>query len=243
MEEILKAILQGAMQQSGGQRQTGQSADIIGDLIKGVVGGQSPLPQTAPAPSGRSGAAAGGVDLNDIIGILIGGSQRSGVAQSGGIADILGAILGGGNAAGANGVVGGTRGVDPISQILSQKLGISPVIAQAIVTFFVGKFLLPKLQGVLQGSKKGVQGSSQDDQGDTTVDLDELLDQVDNPAALQTKFSNNGMAQELAQYTGIDEQQANIALQELVKIVGDQRSTLKPTNPKETDLKELLDTW
>lgn len=243
MEEILKAILQGAMQQSGGQPQTGQSADIIGDLIKGVLGGQSALPQTAPAPSGSSGATAGGIDLNDIIGILMGGSQRSGVAQSGGIADILGAILGSGNATGANGVLGGTRGSDPISQILSQKLGISPVIAQAIVTFFVGKFLLPKLQGVLQGSQKGAQGGYHNGQADSTVNLDELLDQSDNPAALQTHFSNSGMAQELAQYTGIDEQQANVALQELVKIVGDQRTTLKPANAKETDLKELLDTW
>lgn len=244
MEEILKAILQGAMQQqSGNQPQKGQSADLIGDLIKGVLGGQSPMPQKAPAPSSNAGATIGGIDLNDLIGILMGGSQRSGVAQSGGISDLIGAILGGGNAVGTNGVQGGARGVDPISQILSQKLGISPVIAQAIVTFFIGKFLLPKLQGVLQGASKSAQSGYQNKQDDTTINLDDLLDEADNPAALQTHFSNSGMAQELAQYTGIDEKQANVALQELVKIVGDHRTTIKPSNVKETDLKELLDTW
>ena len=68
---------------------SGQGGQILGQLIGGLMGGNT-----------RSGGAGGG--LADVLGDLTGGGTRSGGA-GGGLADILGSLMGGGRSGGTTG--------------------------------------------------------------------------------------------------------------------------------------------
>ncbi len=256
MNDILKAILENAARSQQAQqprRQQAQpqaAANPMEALIKGILGGGD-QPQQQRRQQAPPQQQAGGLGIDDLIGAVLGGSQRAGTQQSGGISDLINAVLGGGarSAGSSSGGLGGAA-INPIANILAQRLGIPPAIARAVVAFFMAKFV----GGMFNKNKQQQQQRQpeytprQDDYGyrrePETLDLDDILDDMDDDYALQGHFANNGMAQELAQMTGIDIKMANTALAEMAKIVGQERRTVKPVRPTaNNELKDLLDTW
>lgn len=270
MDDILKSILQGAAQQQVGGRQQAkpQQSDLMGEVLKGILGGGASAPAqqpqqggdmmgeilkgilgggATPQPQRQEQAPAGGMGINDILGSILGGSQRGGSTQGGGLADLIGTIIGGGGASGMGGgndmgILGGAA-VNPIAQILAKRLGISPQMAQMAVMFFMSYFMRRMAQPRAQ------QQPSQDQynigrakpQG-KSADLDDLLDIMDDSTAVESRFADSGMAQELAKASGMDPQTANRTLQEILKIVGEQRQAPR-MQPAESNLKGLLDQW
>lgn len=257
MNDILKAILENAArnaaQQQGARRAPApvqprpqsQAADPMQAILEGILGGaqQPAAPQQTP-----NGGGGGG--LQDLIGGILGGAQRSGMNQAGGIADLIG-ILGGGR---GGGIMGGNAGTNAIADMLAQRLGISPMIARVVVAFFVAKFMGKMAQGVQNRRQQGEQQPQQggdpydyeynpQDNADG-LDLDSILDDVDDNFALKGHFSDNGMATELAQMTGMDVKTANEALAEIAKMVGQERRAVRPVRvQKKSSLQDLLDTW
>ena len=256
MNEILKAILENAArnaaQQQGARRAPAvpqqpapsQAADPMQAILEGILGGaQRPAaPQPQQTPNGAGG-------LQDLIGGILGGAQRSGMNQAGGIADLIG-ILGGGR---GGGIMGGNAGTNAIADMLAQRLGISPMIARVVVAFFVAKFMGRMAEGVQQRRQQGATPQQPGDPYDYEynpqdnadgLDLDSILDDVDDNFALKGHFSDNGMATELAQMTGMDVKTANEALAEIAKMVGQERRAVRPVRvQKKSALQDLLDTW
>lgn len=232
MSDFLKAIIEGVAQaQQMQQPQRGrapsgraQSADPMADLLEQMMrGGTTQRRQQQQAPAGT-------IDMGDLIGTILGGSQRSGSTGNGGMADLIGAILGGGSQ---------QRGqINPIAQLLAEKLDIPPELAQVAVSFFISKFLSKQF-----GDNGQTRDSFDIGRAKDSIDLDDLLDNMDNSSGLQTHFSDTGMARELAQQSGMDEKTAANALEEIVKIVGQQRQQPRPVDGRKVNLKGLLDTW
>ena len=80
IEELMKAVLEGAQQQSGARRQQpAPGGDILGEIMKGVLGGQQQA-QRAPAQTDLGGIA-------DILGGVLGGGSR-GASTGNPIADM-----------------------------------------------------------------------------------------------------------------------------------------------------------
>lgn len=247
MNDLIQSILGG-----GGGRATGAPASSdLESLIGGILGGGQPSGRQAPrAPQGGSGAIGdliggilggqsggrapqGGRDpMSDLIGGLIGGSSRAG--GGGGMADIIGSVLGG--------AAGGRSGQasNPIINALAEKIGVSPQLAQMVVSFFMSRMLAKQLDKS-GGRVEDMQHGSGSAEGEY-VDLDNLLSFQDDDAALQTKFADSGMAHDLAKQSGMGEQEAAGALSALVKMLGAQRQIPKPVQPN-NDLKDLLDAW
>ena len=73
--------------------------------------------------------------------------------------------------------------------------------------------------------------------------LDHLLENANDKKALTAQLNQSGMAQELAQQTGMSPQAAGQSLQALVKLLSEQRQSPVPLQPQKVDLKHLLDTW
>lgn len=97
-KSILDALIQGAVQNKGGQG--GGLGDLLGQVLGGAAGGQQ-----------RGGAQQGGGGLGDLLGGLLGGGQpQAQVAPqqggAGGLGDLLGQVLGGAKG-GAQGGAGG----------------------------------------------------------------------------------------------------------------------------------------
>ncbi|HFC11538.1 MAG TPA: hypothetical protein ENJ56_01745 [Anaerolineae bacterium] len=227
---MLEGILGGGNQRQP-QRAPSQAQDPISGLLEGILGGGG-MPQAAPAaPQG-----AGGLDIGDLIGSLIGANASQGQPHQNGIADMIGAIMGGGAG-------GGSRSAaNPIANMLAQKLGIPPALAQAAVAFFMAKMFERKMQP--RAPRNDNSGGFQPQRQDTdSLDLDDLLDSMGDSGSLGTRFSNSGMDSELAEKTGMQPQQANQALQEIVKIFGELRGKPNPVTTKGVDLKGLLDAW
>ena len=96
---ILGQILQQGMSGQGRSRlDHAVGAGGIGDLLGGLLGGQS----------GGSGAAGGG--LGDLLGAALGGGRTNAGAGGGGLGDLLGGALGGGAGAGRPAAAGGGLG-------------------------------------------------------------------------------------------------------------------------------------
>ena len=261
MEEILKALLGGASGNSGKQ-ETNSSQAII-DLVGGILGGGN-APQSPPtSPSQPSqqeanpiadliGSILGGAmtpvqpqaqgqpaqqaenPIADLIGGLIGGASQQGSGNV--IADLLGSMMGGGSSSSSN-----AESMNPIAQLLSDKLGLSPAVAQAVVTFFMAKMvemIIPRLTG---GQAALPEGTPQG--GGGGLNLDHLLNNVDDEEGLNLQLSASGMPQELSSATGLDEETATQSLQELVKLVAQQRQQSEPAQSQSGRLDHLLDNW
>ena len=242
MADLIGGILGGGgAQQRRAAPAMPQQGDPMADLIGGILGGGS-RSQAAPAmPQG------GGLPIEDLIGSLIGGNASQGQPHQNGIADMIGAIMGGGSG----------RGVNPIAQIIAQKTGLPPMLAQAAVAFFMAKMFGNQMQRQAQPvmpSPSGGGGSILDSIGDMfkpgnqaqeddSLDLDDLLDSMGDENALGARFQNSGMASELAEKTGMSSDQANQALREILKVVGQTRQQPRPVNPRESKLESLLDAW
>lgn len=245
MNDILKAILESVAHSQQPQQHRQTAVNPIEALIKGILGGEEPQQRQQQARPIQND----GVGLDDLIGAVLGGSQRAGTQQSGGISDLINAVLGGGaQAAGMGGL--GSIAVNPIANILSKRIGIPPAIARAVVAFFLAKFVGGMFNKNAQQAKQRLPDYAprEEDYGHgreaETLDLDDILDDMDDDSALRGHFANNGMAEELSQMTGIDMKMANMALAEMAKIVGQERRTVTPVRPTNNqDLKALIDTW
>ena len=275
MEDILRAMLEGAMQQQGQQRRQQQPqapADPLAEILGGILGGSAapqPRQQGGADPMadilggilGGGGSAPSGSDVDPIMGILGGilggGSQpQTQPSGAGGLGDILGDILGGGNQpqaqpAGAGGLAdilggilgGGSRASsNPIANILAEKLGLPPAVANMIVSFFMAKLLSNKVGHMVPNKHEGTSSRPIRHQQDS-FDLDGLFDVMDDDDSLDNHIQGSGLDEELAEYAGIDKKSASFGLKELVKILGSKRQAPKPVNNRESDLKGLLDNW
>jgi hypothetical protein len=254
MEDLLQGILGGGQAQKRGQK---AAPDPLADLLGGILGGM------APQPGGAGQAGAGG--LPDLLGGILGGAD--GKVDAGDIAGILGGILGGGGAApqraqprsgGLGGILGGILGAGganvgansflaPIIQELAERLGISPAIANAVVAFVMTS-ILPRLLGgrgavAPQGARPRRGRRAQPEEG---LDLDHLLESMSSGRELEPAyFRSSGMADELAQQTGLDVNTAAESLQEVFALLGNQllAGQKAPTPTKSTYLDHLLDDW
>jgi len=242
MEDLLKGILA-----EGRSRQRGQRAasDPLADLLGGILGGVEPQ----QARGGQS--AAGG--LPDLLGGILGGAD--GKVDLGDIAGILGGILGGGGATpgrtqpsqgGLGGILGGASSLGansflaPIINELAERLGLPPAIANAVVSFVLGKLLSGSL-GRAGAASPGAIAPSQP-QG---LDLDHLLETVGTGGQFEPGYlRSTGLVAELAQQTGIDQSTAMQSLQEVLGKLGGQLAAGRaPRKAKASDLDHLLDEW
>ena len=222
MEELLKAIM-GAASEGGPvqQRPTGKP-DPLAEMLGGILGGGGmPAPSTAPS---------GTIDIADLIGAVIGQNASRGQTHQNGIADMIGAIMGGSQQTGQ---------INPIAQLIADNTGIPVQLAQIAVAYFMSKMLQGQSQSALPRGG-GFQPRQSEPNG---LDLDDLLDSMGDSGSLGTQFSNNGMAAELAQQTGLSEDKANETLQAIISAIGQQRRRPNPVNPREVNLKGLLDNW
>jgi len=112
----------------------------------------------------------------------------------GGIAGMLGGLMGGG---------GDNPIVDTVAGMLSERLGLSPEISRTVVTFVMDKIV---------GGSSGRAGES--------LDLQGLMGSLGDAEALQ----NSGLAQELAEKSGLDADTAASSLQQVASLLGGQGS-------------------
>ncbi len=228
MSDILRQILEASQAAGQQQSRSAETSDPIRDLLGGILGGGSTSSQQ-PAPQ------KSGLGVEDLIGLVIGGNASQGEPHQNGMADLIGAVLGGGRPT-------SSASINPIAKILAERLNISPQIAQAIVAFFMAQ-VMKKFFGKKEQTQSVGGGDYRTQPTDDSLDLDDLLDIMGDGSALQSRFSNSGMANQLAQQTGLPETKANEALQEVVKIIGQQRIKPRPVTTKHVDLKGLLDSW
>lgn len=208
MQELLKALLGGGQQGQGTGTGPASGGDPMAEILRGILQGAG-----GAGGGTRPSAAAGGHGIMDLLGAILGGTQAGGLAGAG--------------------ATGGTT--NPLAQLLAERLGLPPQLAQAVVAFFLSKVMG---QGGEQSAEFRRTRSAAGE-----VDLDHLLQDADNDKALKTHLSRTGMTQELAQQTGMSQQQASQSLQTLVKLLGEQRQAPTPVQPQKVDLKHLLDTW
>jgi hypothetical protein len=118
----------------------------------------------------------------------------------------------------------------PIVAGLAEKLGLSPQIAQMVVTFVLSKLLSG------HSSKAGVLA----DEGQPGLDLDHLMERMGSGEGLDAGyFESTGMTQELAEQTGLDPDTAARSLQEVFGALGGGAAPAPPEEPAEPDLSGL----
>ena len=170
---------------------------MMDDLLKALLEGnqpQKPVPQsTQPKPN------APGMDiLSDLL-------QQQPQQQPNGlnIADLVGMVLGGGQPA-ASDQTGMNPLVAPIANMLAEKIGVSPQIAQMVVSFAMAALLS-------KGNDRGVAGGlGATKQGFNFDDLPEGGFAYDS-----------GMVSRLSQESGMSEDEAASSLQEAIKMLSE----------------------
>ncbi len=212
MQDILKALIRGA----GPSGSTPAGGDAMGQILRSILQGA-----TAPAQSGTPGQAqprnlpaSGSHSLIDLLGSILGGVQN---AQGGQASTAVG---------------------NPLAQLLAERLGIPPQLAEVIVAFFLSKVMSRVTGGAQQPAEFRRSRTAPDE-----INLDHLLENANDKKALTAQLNQSGMAQELAQQTGMSPQAAGQSLQALVKLLSEQRQSPVPLQPQKVDLKHLLDTW
>lgn len=195
LEDILGGLLggAGAAQQPGGG---GGLEDILGGLLGGAGAAQQP---------------GGGSGLEDILGGLLGGAGATpGVSQA------PGAATGGANAGGLMQtiiqVLGGRQEFAGIIEGLAAKLGLPPAMAQAVVAFVLEKLLSGgSATGSAAPSRKRQPAVSAPPTGasrprkPTRPDSGSLRDLFQQGARIEPGYlKRSGLANELAQRTGMD---------------------------------------
>jgi hypothetical protein len=228
MDDILKALMGGASEQAGAPEMGG---DALSDLLGGIMGGESGPQSQQDQPSndmlgqllgglmgGESGSQSQqGQPSNDMLGELLGGLMGGGGQQgSGGIGDLLSAVLGG-----SGGVPGGQGAGSLLGSTLAENAGLSPTIAQTIISFFTARLLSSRLGGLTAGdvSDSTFQAGTSDQ---NTPDLDHLLEIMNDEQALNSHLKATGMSEELARHAGIDQDTASRGMQELLNLLAGQ---------------------
>ncbi|MHC5035462.1 MAG: hypothetical protein ACYTFZ_10545, partial [Planctomycetota bacterium] len=98
----------------------------------------------------------------------------------------------------------------PMTDALAKKLGLPPEIAQMVLTFAITR--------LLSGGKRGGASASQGG-----LDLDDLMVRAASNEGIDTDYiQSTGMADELAQQTGLDSDTAARSLQEALQMMGGQ---------------------
>ena len=129
-----------------------------------------------------------------------------------GIGDILGAVLGGGSSS-----IGASPLLAPIANLVSQKLGLPPAIAQAVIAFVLAK--------LLSGSSGG--GSGRMDLVQEGPGMQDLLERASSGQRLDKRtLAATGLPEELAQHTGLDPDTAAKSLQQVLTLLGPAMSDL-----------------
>lgn len=175
---------------------------MLDELLKILVGGQ---------PSSSEGETKPDNPLGDLLKVVLGGQGSDTNSETtpaqGGLGDILQVILG--NKSQAEGS-SSEEGEEPdaaannpliatIARLLSEKLGISPEVAQVVVTFAL-TLVLAQLQK---------------SEGDTT--------QITVPS--QNAIRQSGVAKQLAAQTGMNQKDAAATLQQAISLLTGQTSS------------------
>lgn len=258
MEEILKAILSGAAQAQprGGQQASDPMADMIGAILGGGSGPQAAAPSLEDLLQGinagdarQMGATAPTGGMGGLLEAILGGGAAAPQRQpqaAGGLGDILGAILGGGSGS-SSGSMGSNAFLAPIANALAEKLNLPPAVAQMIVAFLVEK-LFSGGGTAAQPQRAATPRRAAAPAPAQGLDLDHLLDEVAEGKQVDAAyFRQSGMAQELAQKTGLDPRAAERSLQEAFSLLGGQLQTERQPRPSNqtasSGLDHLLDMW
>ena len=239
MEDLLKSILGGA-QESQMQPQRGQSSgDPLADLLGSILGGALQGGQAAPQGGQQ---AQGGLDLGGLLEAILGGGAQAqpsapmptqpapsggGLGGLGGLGDLLKGILGGGMGGGGSMEGGLGSLLAPIANMLAEKLGLPPQIAQMVITFVLGKLLsgfAGQQGGGMVPAPQAVPSypypQQQQPQG---LNLDDLLQRMGSPQGVEASYIRaTGMADELAGYTGLDRATATQSLVQAFSLLGEQ---------------------
>ncbi len=242
LEDLLKGILEGAAAQPQPSRSK-STGDSLADLLGGILGG-------------RSGGSQGAGGMGDLLEGILGGGGSQG---AGGMGDLLEGILGGGGSQGAGGmgglleaILGGGGGLGsnsflaPIIEGLAEKLGLPPAIAQMVVSFVLDKLLSGGLGGLAPSPTAPSGGRGLQPAQPQGYDLDHLLDAMGSGQQVDSAYlRSSGMADELAQQTGLDPHVAERSLQEVFDMLGGQVATERRQvrQPTPGSLDDLLDTW
>ena len=146
-------------------------------------------------------------------------------------------VLGGGN-------VGRRNSANPIANMIASKFGVSPMIANMIVNFFLAKMLSGKMGGMTQQQGQyAPRRQQQQQQQQGGLDLDDLLGALNGGGDVGGILNQSGFAREMAQAAGIDEKTAGSAAMEILKALQGQRRRPAPVKPQQNDLNDLLDNW
>jgi len=203
-DDPLSDLMEGQTQDSKSDQLPGADRDALGSLLGGLTGD---APQTGgDAPDlggllggmlgGGSAASGGSPDMAGLLGGLLGGS---GGTQAGGMSGLLGGLLGGSSGQSGNPLV------DPIANMLAEKLGLSPSVASTLVSAAI-----PLLMGALT---KGVdqQGGSRSGQVDLAeMDLTGLVDE---------EMQEQDTVRQVAAETGLSEEETDHALREALQML------------------------
>ncbi len=104
--------------------------------------------------------------------------------------------------------------VAPLADSLANRFGLPPQIAQAVVLFAVTKLTEALMN---RGNTPAAGGRGQEIVGQ------QLLDRLSSGQGVDRQYLvNSGLAQELAQQSGMDEQTAAASLQHVLGGLGDQ---------------------
>jgi len=211
--QILGSLLGGGTQQGQAspmdmQQQAGDLGDVMGALLGGGT------PQSQASPMGMQQDTGG---LGDMLGTLLGGGMQGSAPPMGaptgasqgavGIGDILGTVLGGGGTS-----IGASPLLAPIADLLAQKLGLPPAMAQAVIAFVLAKLV----SGPSGGGPASRMGLVEEGPG-----MQDLLERAGSGQRLdQRTLAATGLPDELAQHTGLDPDTASKSLQQALKLLG-----------------------
>lgn len=239
MEDLLKSILGGAQESQAQPRRGQSSGDPLADLLGSILGGALQGGQAAPQGGQQ---AQGGLDLGGLLEAILGGGAQAqpsapmprqpapsggGLGGLGGLGDLLKGILGGGMGGGGSTEAGLGSLLAPIANMLAEKLGLPPQIAQMVITFVLGKLLsgfAGQQGGGMVPAPQAVPSypypQQQQPQG---LNLDDLLQRMGSPQGVEASYIQaTGMADELAGYTGLDPEMATQSLMQAFSLLGEQ---------------------
>lgn len=228
---------------------------MIEELLEAVLQGSQ-----APAQQARKQGTPANPWM-DLLEDVLGGqqpTQQQASPASLGMEDILGMVLGGGR----QGAVGGNPLLAPFTNMLAERLGLSPQMASVIVSAAFG-LIMGKMGAESGGVTRGA-GAVQNPRGLANgLNLDDLLD--------EEFLKRSGVTEKVAKQTGLDPAEAEKSLLKALEMLGlepgktieprgqaepaprsQSRTTPKPSpkkavkrsaRAKSADLKHLLDDW
>lgn len=230
----------------------------LGNLLKGLLGGKSKKTEDDVMDALNRVQGSDQIDLDDIIGGLVGGQTSSGGQPD--ITDLLGALGGmqGGGQQGMDlddilqGALGGKAegqqdgfGLDDVLGMVMGG-GSGSVTGNNVITNMVANMLSEKfgispqiatmiVSFIASQLLAGKATKAQTGQATAGLDLDHLLDQVGRGGIQKEYLQNSGAVEKLASQTGLDSGMATDTMQDaLGMILG---------GGKDSGLDGLLESW